>query len=54
MGLGHIFWIPLLFFLFPQIPNSPGNYKKYLIALTFSIIISLIFDIIDVWKYLTI
>ena len=51
MGLGHIFWIPLLFFLFPQISDSSGNYKKYLTVLTSSIIISLVFDTVDVWKY---
>lgn len=51
MGLGHIFWIPLLFFLFRQINDSSGTYRSYLIVLTFSIIVSLVFDAIDAWKY---
>ena len=53
MGLGHIYWLPLLFYLFKQIPNSAGLYKNYLLLLTTSNIISLIFDTVDVWKYMT-
>ena len=53
MGLGHIYWLPLLFYLFKQIPNSEGLYKNYLLLLTTSNIISLIFDTVDVWKYMT-
>ena len=53
MGLGHIFWVPLVFFLFQQINYSSGKYRSYLIVLTLSIIISLIFDTVDVWKYFT-
>ena len=52
MGLGHIYWLPLLFFLFKQVPNFKGHYKNYIVVLTISIIISLIFDTVDVWKYL--
>jgi hypothetical protein len=52
MGLGHIYWLPLLFCLFPQIVKSSGVYRKYLVVLIISICISLIFDIVDVWIYL--
>lgn len=53
IGLGHIFWVPLLFFLLRQINYSIGKYRIYLIVLTLSIIISLIFDTVDVWNYFT-
>lgn len=51
MGLGHIFWIPLLVFLLPGIVDSKGGYRNYLVILSLSIIISVAFDTVDVWKY---
>jgi len=53
MGLGHIFWLPLLVFLLPQVADSQGWYRIYLVILALSIIISLAFDTVDVWKYLS-
>jgi hypothetical protein len=52
MGLGHVYWLPLLFYLFPQTVKSSGGYRNYLVVLTISICISLVFDIVDVWIYL--
>lgn len=53
MGVGHIYWVPLVHFLVRQINDAGGRYRAYLIVLTVSIIISLIFDTIDAWKYFT-
>lgn len=51
LGLGHLLWIPLLGYLVLQLPIAQGAFKIYLITLSFSIGVSLIFDFIDVWKY---
>jgi hypothetical protein len=51
LGLGHVLWIPLLVYILMQIPFVKAPFKNYLLALSISIAISLVFDIIDVWKY---
>lgn len=51
LGMGHILWIPLLAYVLMEIPTTRGAFKSYLIILSISIVISLVFDIIDVWKY---
>jgi hypothetical protein len=53
LGLGHIFWIPLLVYVLLEIQAAEGAFKGYLIILSISLTISLVFDIIDVWKYFT-
>ncbi len=53
LGLGHILWIPLLVYVLIEIPAAEGAFKSYLIILLISITISLVFDIIDVWRYFT-
>jgi len=53
LGLGHILWIPLLVYVLIEIPTAEGAFKSYLIILFISITISLVFDIIDVWRYFT-
>jgi hypothetical protein len=53
MGLGHVFWVPLLVLLVGQVRDSGGTYRSYLIVMTLSIIVSLVFDTVDVWTYLT-
>jgi len=53
LGLGHILWIPLLVYVLIEIPAAEGAFKSYLIILFISITISLVFDIIDVWRYFT-
>jgi hypothetical protein len=53
LGLGHFPWIPLLVYVLTQIPSFAGAFKSYLLVLSISIAISLVFDIIDVWKYFT-
>ena len=51
LGLGHVLWIPLLPYVLMQIPVVESPFKDYVLALSISIAISLVFDIIDVWKY---
>ena len=53
LGMGHILWIPLLAYLLMEIPATEGTFKGYLIILLISITTSLVFDIVDVWKYFT-
>lgn len=53
IGLGHIFWFPLLYYLLPQIAESSGSYQIYLVVLSVSLIVSLAFDTVDVWNYFT-
>jgi hypothetical protein len=43
LGLGHILWIPLLAYVLMQLPANEAS--------SVSIAISLVFDIVDVWKY---
>ena len=51
MGMGHLPWIPLLVYIFMEIPTARAPFSGYLIILAISIAISLVFDIVDVWKY---
>ena len=53
LGLGHILWIPLLVYVLIETPAAEGAFKSYLVILFISITISLVFDIIDVWRYFT-
>ncbi|MDH3900416.1 MAG: hypothetical protein OEU51_05145, partial [Gammaproteobacteria bacterium] len=53
LGLGHILWIPLLALIVMQIPSVEASFKNYLLVLSVSIAISLVFDVVDVWKYFT-
>ncbi len=51
LGLGHLSWIPLLAYVLIQIPTAEATFKNYLVALSVSIGISLVFDTVDVWRY---
>lgn len=51
LGIGHILWIPLLVYVLMEIPTARDAFKSYLIILSTSIVISLVFDFFDVWKY---
>lgn len=53
LGMGHIVWIPLLIYVLMEIPTARDTFKSYLIILSISIVTSLVFDIVDVWKYFT-
>lgn len=51
LGLGHVLWIPLLLYILTQLPNTESGFFSYLIILSLSITVSLVFDIVDTWKY---
>ena len=53
LGLGHVLWVPLFFYLIIKIPGAKDMFKSYLIVLSISIFISLVFDMVDVYKYIT-
>ena len=53
LGMGHILWIPLLVYVLMEIPTARDTFKGYLIILSISIAVSLVFDIVDAWKYFT-
>ncbi len=53
LGMGHILWIPLLVYVLMEIPTARDTFKSYLIILSIFIAISLVFDIVDVWKHFT-
>ncbi len=53
LGLGHVFWIPLLWYLIIQLPQAEGLFAGYLLVLSLAIGVSLLFDIRDVWIYLS-
>lgn len=51
LGMGHVLWIPLLVYVLMELPSTKDDFKNYLIVLSISMVISLVFDIADVWKY---
>ncbi|MCK5395853.1 MAG: hypothetical protein KAJ32_07665 [Gammaproteobacteria bacterium] len=51
LGMGHVLWIPLLAYVLTELPLMIDDFRNYLILLSISITISLVFDIVDVWKY---
>jgi ABC-type branched-subunit amino acid transport system permease subunit len=51
LGLGHVLWAPLLAYVVTQLPAIESSFKLYLVVFSVSIVISLAFDIVDVWKY---
>lgn len=53
LGLGHVLWVPLLAAIVMHLSEADGAFAAYLILVALSIGISLIFDIRDVWIYLS-
>lgn len=51
LGLGHVLWIPLLLHVLTRLPHASGAFKVYLIAWCVVTAVSLVFDVVDVWKY---
>lgn len=51
LGVGHVFWIPLLGYLIVQLQQIEGLFAGYLLVLSLAIGVSLLFDIRDVWIY---
>ena len=52
LGMGHVFWIFLLPYILLQLVHVEGIFFLYLIILSVFLMISLVFDAIDVWKYI--
>jgi len=53
LGLGHVFWIPLLVYLLVHLRQAEGGFATYLMVLSVFIGISLLLDIRDVWMFLS-
>lgn len=53
LGLGHVFWIPLLAYIVVQHRHAECGFATYLMMLSVFIGISLLLDIRDVWKFLS-
>ncbi len=51
LGMGHILWLPLFVYVLMRIPAESDTFKSYLIIWSIITVISLVFDVIDVWKY---
>ena len=53
LGLGHILWIPLLYFLWTRLEHSPADhfFGLWLRALMIFNTVSVIIDVIDVGRY---
>ena len=54
LGLGHVFWIPLLYFLWTRLPEIPVDsfYGVWIRVLMVANAISLAIDTADVFRYL--
>lgn len=53
LGMSHVLWIPLIVYVLMEVQAVNDAFKKYLIILSVTIVVSLAFDIVDVWKYIT-
>ena len=51
LGIGHVFWIFLLPYIFLQLAHTGGMFFLYRVTLSVLLIISLVLDAIDVWTY---
>lgn len=53
LGLGHILWIPLGWHLLSRLPQTSGTLNLYLVTWGIATLVSLVLDVVDVWKYFT-
>lgn len=51
LGLGHVLWIPLLPVVVLGIPSAERGFQSFLVVWAAATTVSLIFDVVDVWKY---
>ncbi len=53
LGLGHVLWVPLLFFLFSRLDSIPvgGSYSAWIRSVIALNSISLVLDLIDVVRF---
>ena len=52
LGMGHVYWIFLLPYILQQLVHVEGIFFMYLVILSAFLTISLVFDTIDVWKFI--
>jgi hypothetical protein len=53
LGLGHVLWVPLLFFLFSRLDSIPvgGSYSAWIRSVIALNSISLVLDLVDVVRF---
>jgi hypothetical protein len=53
LGLGHVLWVPLLFFLFSRLDSISvgGSYSAWMRSVIALNSISLVFDLVDIVKF---
>jgi hypothetical protein len=51
LGLGHVLWVPLLPVVLLSLPSAEGGFRAFLTIWVVATAISLLFDVVDVWKY---
>ncbi len=51
LGLGHVLWILLLPVVLLAIPGADGGFRTFLVVWAVATTISLVFDVVDVWKH---
>ena len=51
LGIAHVFWIYLIPFIVLQLAYTGGVFFVYLTVLTLLLIVGLVIDVIDIWKY---
>jgi hypothetical protein len=53
LGLGHVLWVPLLFFLFSRLDSIPvgGSYSTWIRSVIALNSISLVLDLVDVVRF---
>ncbi len=51
LGIGHIFWLFLLPYILLHLGRVDASFSLYLGILAVFLAISLVFDVVDVWRY---
>ena len=51
LGLGHVLWIFLLPYIVVRLDDVDAGFSAYLVVLAILIAVSLVFDVLDVWRY---
>ncbi len=52
LGVGHVLWVVLLPCMLFQLVRMDGAFFLYLVTLSIFLTLSLVFDVLDIWKYL--
>lgn len=49
MSIGHLPWIPMIVWIVPRFGDTSGLFRWYLVVVTAAIVVSLVFDIRDIY-----